>query len=71
MSCQRERRTLDADGYTIKYLANRIVERYKDRLVEQGYNQTYGVDLLETFSLMAKIDTILYCCKQRLATISV
>ena len=44
--------------YSIKYLADGTVERYKARLVVQEYTQTYGVDYLETFSSVAKINTI-------------
>ena len=35
-----------------------IVDRYKPRLVARGFTLTYGVDYLETFSPVARLNSI-------------
>ena len=44
--------------FTVKYKCNGSLERYKARLVDKGFTQTYGIDDLETFALVAKLNSI-------------
>lgn len=43
--------------FIVKYKSNRMV-KHKARLVAKGCTQTYGVDYLENFAPVAKINTI-------------
>ena len=42
----------------MKYKSDGSLERYKARLVAKGYTQTYGIDYLETFALVVKMNTV-------------
>ena len=45
-------------GFYYKAQLDRIVERFKARLAAKGYTQTYGIDYLETFAPMAKMNSV-------------
>ncbi|XP_074300338.1 uncharacterized protein LOC141631584 [Silene latifolia] len=44
--------------YKIKYHANGTIERYKARLVAQGFTQIEGVDFHETYAPVAKMTSV-------------
>lgn len=44
--------------YKIKFNSDGSINRYKARLVAQGFTQQFGVDYKETFAPVAKMTTV-------------
>lgn len=44
--------------YTIKCNPDGTIQRYKAKLVEKRFTESYRVDYFETFSLVAKLNTV-------------
>eukprot|EP01018_Ginkgo_biloba_P027112 Gb_06309 [translate_table: standard] len=44
--------------YKTKYKSDGSIDKHKERLVSKGYAQQEGIDYIETFALVEKMDTI-------------
>ena len=44
--------------YKIKRTVDGEIDWYKARLIARGYKQQYGVDYVEVFALVTKVDTV-------------
>ena len=47
-------------GYKIKYLENGFVDKFKAKLVAKGYNQIKGLDCFDTYSLVSKLNIVIF-----------
>ena len=44
--------------FSVKYKSDGSIDKYKARLVAQGFSQTYGIDYEKTFAPVAKLNSI-------------
>lgn len=44
--------------FTTKYTADGSLDKYKAHLFAKGFSQVYGMDYIEIFALVAKLNTI-------------
>lgn len=57
MELPKEKSVVDCKWvFTNKYKSDGTIERYKARLVAKGFPQAFGVDYIETFAPIAKVE---------------